>query len=48
MDFAHFTVRASGEIFLALNGSSDAVQMSTRKTEYELELISKDCTHQSF
>ena len=32
VDSAHFTVPASGEIFLALNISSVTVQMSTGKT----------------
>ena len=43
MDSAHFTVRASGEIYLAFNGSSVTVQLSTRKTKYDLKLIS-DCS----
>ena len=47
-DFAHLSVRASGEIFLALNGSSNTVQMSTRVFSlYDLKLISDGCTHLS-
>ena len=37
MDFAHFTVPASGEIFLGWNGLSVAVQMLTRKIRYGLD-----------
>ena len=36
MDSTHFTVRAGGEIILALNGSSVTVQMSTVVTMYDL------------
>ena len=32
-------MRASGEIFLALNGSSVTVQISTRKNGFDLKLI---------
>ena len=45
IDSALFTVRVGGEIFLALNGSSFTVQMSTGKTTYDLELISYGFTH---
>ena len=48
MNSAHFTVRASGEIFLALNGLSFTVQISTRKPKYDVELISYGFTHHSF
>ena len=41
-DSAHFTVRASGVIFLALNGSSVTMQMSKRKTSYDLEFVSNN------
>ena len=43
-DFVHFTLRASGEIFLALDGLSRTVQVLTRKTKYDFDLSSNRCT----